>query len=286
MVKVLVGVFAVIGLGATGVFAYGQLTGGGDERSEPMSGLSAPTGDGFVADLEFTPGALRAAVEDHGVRCDGGWQDDENGAQVCAGESGYYAVLAEPIERMIDGYVSGPLLEEDPDQYVIATTDAALIVPGDDAGWLYKVSDDCAECFGWGSASGREAAVAFTAGGLKEVADSAVGCVWSEHNLGLSTCVYVGDTGGDFGVNVFEEPTDDLLNEMHGPYYTTIVGDRAALQFQTEDAWRFVTPPTMRACQLAGPCLVKIGDGDVWEFDPATPGEVDDFFSARSSPTS
>lgn len=277
---------AVAGLIATGVFAYGQLTGGGDEVSEPPSAISVPTEDGFVTDLEFTPESLRAAVEEHGVRCDGGWQDDENGAQVCAAERGYYAVIPEPIERMIDGYVSGPLLEEDPDQYVIATVDAALIVPGDDTGWLYKVWDDCADCFGWGTASSRETVTDFSADGLEEVVDSAVGCDWSEHNLGLSTCAYTGDTGGDFGANVFEEPTDDLLNTLHGPYYTTIVGDRAALQFQTRDAWRFVTPPTMRACQLAGPCRVKIGDGDVWEFDPGTPDEVDEFFSERSSPAS
>lgn len=286
MVKVLVGVFAVIGLVATGVFAYSQLTDGAEAGSEPSSVQSAPARDGFVKDLVFTPESLRAAVEEHGVRCDGGWQDDENGAQVCAAERGYYAVLPEPIERVIDGYVSGPLLEEDPDQYVIATVDAALIVPGDDTGWLYKVWDDCAECFGWGTALGRETATDFLAEGLKELVDSTVGCRWNEHGLGLSTCVYTGDSGGDFGANVFEEPTDDLLNSMHGPHYTTIVGDRAALQFQRTDAWRFVTPSTMRACQLSGPCLVKIGDGDVWEFDPATPEEVDEFFSARSSPAS
>ncbi|WP_341855775.1 hypothetical protein [Brachybacterium sp. GPGPB12] len=286
MVKVLVGVFAVIGLVATGVFAYGQLTGGGDDGFEPVAGLSAPAEDGFVMDLEFTPQSLRAAVEDHGVRCDGGWQDDVNGAQVCAAERGYYAVLAEPIERVVDGYVSGPPLEEDPDQYVIATTDAALIVPADDTGWLYKVWDDCADCFGWGTASSREIATDFSADELEEVVDSTVGRDWNEHNLGYSSCIYAGDSGGPLIAGVFEEPTDELLNELHSPSSTTIVGDRAALQFQKTDAWRFVTPATMRACQLAGPCLVKIGDGDVWEFDPATPDEVDEFFSERSSPAS
>lgn len=153
--RVLVGVFAVIALFAMGVFAYDKLTSGREEASEPPSVHSAPAEDRFVTNLVFTPESLRAAVEEHGVHCDGGWQNDGNGAQVCAAERGYYAVRAEPIERLLDGYVSGQLLGEDPDQYVIATVDAALIVPGDDTGWLYKVWDDCADCLGWGSASGH-----------------------------------------------------------------------------------------------------------------------------------
>lgn len=126
----------------------------------------------------------------------------------------------------------------------------------------------------------------FSAEGPKGVVGSTVGCDWNEHNQGLSSCIYTGDSGGPLIVGVLQEPTDDLLNDFHGPSDTTIVEDRAALQFQRTDAWRFVTPSTMRACQLAGPCLVKIGDGDVWEFDPATPEEVDEFLSVRGSPAS
>lgn len=288
VVKVVVAVFAVIGLGATGVFGYKLLNREGEHvESVPLAVSAEPViVDGFATDLVFTTETRRDAVSEHGVQCDSGWDVDENGAEICVSDGKYYAVLADPIERVLDGYVSGPLLEEDPDQYVIATPDAALIVPGDDMGWLFKVWDDCVDCYGWRTGSGRDVAVEFTHDGLKTLVDGSVDCYWDFHgNRGFSTCSYSEEaTGKNRAAMVFDAASTDGLTAMellHEEDSFSILGADAGFQFFTDEAYRFLTPPVMRACQLAGPCYVQIGSGEVWEFNPSTPEEVDSIFAAR-----
>lgn len=133
---------------------------------------------------------------------------DENDAQASTGESGYYAGLDETLDRVFGWYVTGPLLEDNPDQCVIGAVDAALIVPGDDIGWLYKVWDDCTDCYGWATGGGREIPVDFTADALTMIVGEAVDCYGNYHgSSGYSSCAYYDDAKTSTGSSGCSTPT-------------------------------------------------------------------------------